>query len=826
VSGNVSATSFTGSLLGTASFATNASQAVTASYILNAVSASFAATAALAPNYVLTSATSSMSVLSASFAATAALAPNYVLNSVTSSMLAPYVTNNQTSSFVVNSQTSSFVTNSQTSSFVTNSQTSSMTVLSASFAATTSLAPNYVLNSATSSMLAPYVPNAQTSSFVINSQTSSFVTNTQTSSFVTNSQTSSFVANSQTSSMSVKSALTASYADNFIVAGTLTAQTIVVQTITSSIDFVTGSSRFGSIITNTHQFTGSVSISGSLAVNGSNVILSNQTSSFVINSQTSSFVLNSQTSSMSVLSASFASTTALAPAYVLNSATSSFVTNTQTSSFVANSQTSSMSVRSALTASSADTFIVRGNVGIGTTTPTSSLNVNQLAGTTKGIFISGDEIFASGNGATNKGIRIALGVSRTSNRQLWMGDNDAFGSTTLGVFRYQTGLAGYAALDSVTGDGLTRLLTIIGSDTSDVGVGYDALSPVTANYTGKLNSFVLDESKTNLYLKKFGSGDGNFIEAFDSANILRFRVDVNGNVSASTFIGTATTASYVLQAVSASNANLLDGLDSTIFATTGSNTFRGNQIVTGSLILSSSAAVELTIIGNEVITGSSTATLGYTGSLFGTASWASNAVTSSYILNAVSASFTSTASYVLQAVSASFASTASSVNILNQNVAISGGLTLITGSGIEFQVTSTGTKIGNVITDSHTVTGSINVSGSITSSLFGTASWATNALTASFVLGGSSTITIQDEGVSQGSAGTINFTGAGVTATVAAGTATVNIPGGGGASFPYTGSAIITGSLIVTGSTTSTLGFTGSLFGTSSWAIDIDGGTY
>jgi hypothetical protein len=41
---------------------------------------------------------------------------------------------------------------------------------------------------------------------------------------------------------------------------------------------------------------------------------------------------------------------------------------------------------------------------------------------------------------------------------------------------------------------------------------------------------------------------------------------------------------------------------------------------------------------------------------------------------------------------------------------------------------------------------------------------------------------------------------------------------GGGASFPYTGSAVITGSLVVTGSTTSTLGFTGSLLGTSSWA--------
>jgi hypothetical protein len=61
-------------------------------------------------------------------------------------------------------------------------------------------------------------------------------------------------------------ALTASSADNFLTRGTLTAQTLVVQTITSSVDFVTGSTRFGSILGNTHQFTGSVSMTGSLAV--------------------------------------------------------------------------------------------------------------------------------------------------------------------------------------------------------------------------------------------------------------------------------------------------------------------------------------------------------------------------------------------------------------------------------------------------------------------------------------------------------------------------------------------------------------------------------
>jgi hypothetical protein len=98
------------------------------------------------------------------------------------------------------------------------------------------------------------------------------------------------------------------------------------------------------------------------------------------------------------------------------------------------------------------------------------------------------------------------------------------------------------------------------------------------------------------------------------------------------------------------------------------------------------------------------------------------------------------------------------------------------------------------------ITGSL-IAPTITGSLFGTSSWAQNAVTASFLLGGSpSSITIADEGTSQGTATFLNFTGAGVTATVSSNTASINIPGGGGSAFPFTGSAVITGSLTVTGS--------------------------
>jgi hypothetical protein len=111
---------------------------------------------------------------------------------------------------------------------------------------------------------------------------------------------------------------------------------------------------------------------------------------------------------------------------------------------------------------------------------------------------------------------------------------------------------------------------------------------------------------------------------------------------------------------------------------------------------------------------------------------ASYAQTASYILNAVSSSFASTASYVqtaqtasyvLQVVSASFASTVPSTGIIGDITRIATGsvtasvtptgFTVVSGSMTEFSVTGTGVTIGSAITDIHQVTGSLNITGSL-----------------------------------------------------------------------------------------------------------------
>ena len=122
----------------------------------------------------------------------------------------------------------------------------------------TATTASYIQNAASSSyaLSASIAFNAVTASHALNAVTASRALNANTASFATS-------AANATSASYATFAATASSADNFNVRGTLTATTIVVQTITSSQSLITGSTIFGQLGTNTHQFTGSLRVSGS-----------------------------------------------------------------------------------------------------------------------------------------------------------------------------------------------------------------------------------------------------------------------------------------------------------------------------------------------------------------------------------------------------------------------------------------------------------------------------------------------------------------------------------------------------------------------------------
>lgn len=221
--------------------------------------------------------------------------------------------------------------------------------------------------------------------------------------------------------------------------------------------------------------------------------------------------------------------------------------------------------------------------------------------------------------------------------------------------------------------------------------------------------------------------------------------------------------------------------------------------LTSSTATSASYAVTASVAqsGTGSFTGSFFGAI--TGSLFGTSSWAINSLTASFAPFYLLVSTTSSmlAPYVLSSqtssmtvLSASFATSSSrsitssfalndlitaSVNlntitftkgdgttfpitvntgsippvfpftgsaIVSGSLRVTGSFSVNGGIGQEFIVTPTGIDIGNLIIDVHTVTGSLRVSGSVSASLFGTASWATNSVTASFLLGSVATASL------------------------------------------------------------------------------------
>lgn len=208
--------------------------------------------------------------------------------------------------------------------------------------------------------------------------------------------------------------------------------------------------------------------------------------------------------------------------------------------------------------------------------------------------------------------------------------------------------------------------------------------------------------------------------------------------------GTVISSSYSLFSTYASTASYYTETDpiftakSGSFATTGSNIFIGNQTITGSLTVSGSST--FTNIGPAIFSGSVTLVNGITGSLLGTASYASNTV---------SASFSSTSSYapnyVLNSSTSSFATTGSNTFIGTET--ITGSLNLTGSLNIIGNQTTIGDRIltgswyvtgSSHLTGNTYLSGSINVSGSQTfvgnNQLIGN-----TTISGSFTLSGSAT---------------------------------------------------------------------------------------
>jgi len=468
--------------------------------------------------------------------------------------------------------------------------------------------------------------------------TASWAQNAITASFVTLAQTASFVATASWA----RNALTASSADSFVVrnnitasnglfTGTITAQTLVVQTVTSSVAFVTGSTKFGSSSANTHQFTGSVSITGSLSVVGPATInnLTGSlfgTSSWARNAVTASFVTLAQTASFvataswarNAITASFV-TNAQTASYVLNAVSASFVTNAATASFVTLAQTASY-VETAQTAS----YVLQAISSSFATTASFVATASWAQNAITASYITGS-VFSSTNPALSASYALTASFALNAGAAIAItvaDEGTAQGTATflnfIGAGVNTTVSANTASINISSAEG-------IGS----VSLHTQPSPAVTWSFNHELNNDypvlnVWDNSGFVIIPGGIKSIDENNIEIYFNIPQSGYASAVVGGSTASASFSVsssyALTASYALNAASTDSfpytgsANITGSLN-----VIGDNTTTGSLKLTGSIILSDSAGSALinTQNSNSIISGINTVAVIPTASYYG-----------------------------------------------------------------------------------------------------------------------------------------------------------------------------------------------------------------
>ena len=454
---------------------------------------------------------------------------------------------------------------------------------------------------------------------------------------------------------------TFTFNNNVTVTGTLTAQTLVVQTITASTEYSSGSNVFGNSLTNTQQLTGSVTVTGSLYVNNNSVITSNQTSS------------------MSVLSSSYANIASVAYSGTGSFTGSLFGTSSQAvsasyslSSSYGVSSSYSVSASSAISAS-ASLVAVSASYSLSASVATNATNAstasNILGGSTNyvPVFNTNTSLVPSIIYQTGSTIILNQTGYSTSNPEAlyaWQPSTSSFnvisGKGNLNSY-LQLNIQNLNAGNSVSSD---VVATANNGDENgnyiDMGINGQNYNGAIAFGPGGANDAYLYNTGSNLYIGNYSPGQSVYL--FNG-----YQADHNPSLQI------------------APNFNIY---------------------------ISSSLYVTGSINGN------------LTGSLLGTASFAKQSVTASYANNFTVASTLTTQTIVSQTVMASsvyssvsnfFGSSLTNTQVLTGSVSITGSLT-VNNNGVVLnnQTASFATTGSNTFVGNQTVTGSINSSGSVT----------------------------------------------------------------------------------------------------------------
>ena len=366
-------------------------------------------------------------------------------------------------------------------------------------------------------------------------------------------------------------AATSSYADTFTVAGSLTAQTLVVQTITSSISFITGSTRFGSLQTNTHTFTGSLQVTGS----GPHTVFGNVQMGNIASVATATPVILS-------LGGTFSSTAGSnVKLRVYEEASSIGGMSVSAGQMEVNTWSSG---KIAFYRGTTQTAIIdgSGNLGIGTATPAKKLDVlGDIRLRTDATGLGPSLILNNGTEAANNYSQIAFGGTNNS-------------------INYLKGGIAYATVASGYGKGHMYFLQNSIDDGSNATLA-NAVMAITN--TGSVGIGLINPSSK---LHVSGSGSGSLFQISSTVSSSIFFVSGSGN------IGVGTTTPQRLLHLSGSGDTYIRvdrGSIQSLFGTDDIGTYIGQQGANDlRLITNAAERFRITSAGTASFTGNSLAT--------------------------------------------------------------------------------------------------------------------------------------------------------------------------------------------------------------------------
>ena len=875
--------SFTGVLIGTASYATQAlsssfaTSALSSSFATTAISASFATSAsfaisssravtssfAITASYVTGSIyTSTNPALSASFASTA-LSSSFATTSISASFAS-------TASFVGNS----LITASVSSNTITFTKGNGTT-----FPITVATGSGTVSNIATSGTVNGITltggPITTTGTITLGG-TLSNVQSSQlaTSSLMVGSTNIALgaTASSLTGLTSVTSTAftgslfgTSSWATNATTATTATNATNVAVT-----DTTTGTGPYYIAFTD--------GTTGNRAVRVDSTALTfNATTNTLTNATFSGSLIGTASFASSSISASFA-TSALSSSFATTSISSSFAS---TASFVGNSIiTASVSSNTitftkgngttfpitVATGSATSAFPFTGSAIItGSLTVTGSLNVTTgITGSLLGTASFATSALSSSFATTSISSSFAASASFAISSSRAISSSFASTASFVNTLNQNVLITGSTTIASTTAGASENTLTLGPSPAGGTGEGGQlGLNAQGGTYTSA--SFIDNYQNQIRILRGSNAGSDGLVASW---NLHTKQMQLPAYTAASSFVGTA-----------AANLAVDSGGNVITVSTTGGSVFpyTGNAVITGSLTVTQpiyvpingamyfqggddAALYDINIVNTMGIYGVQDITRGaiklgsdgptlhgsgsrlgigtitptsasltvdgnvwansFTGSLLGTASWATNVVNNGVTSVATAGTvsgITLTGGTITSTGTITLGGSIS--GLTTSNLSATAGITNGQLANSSLMIGSTSIALGATASS---ITGLTSVtSTAFTGSLLGTASFATSALSSSFAttsisssFASTASFVANDIITASVSSNTITFTkGNGTTfpITVATGSA---IP-----AFPFTGSAIITGSLTVTGSLNVTTGITGSLLGTASYSL-------